>query len=77
MTKKEIVQQIAAELKIDQTVVKRVVQRCLDSIIGKLVLFCKPILSKRDPIAGWPKARTAGRHPWGRPLPKRNLSCLS
>ncbi len=36
MTKKEIVRQIAAELEVDQTVVKKVVQRCLDSIIDNV-----------------------------------------
>lgn len=36
MTKKEIVRRIAAELNIDQTLTKMVVQRCLDSIIEAL-----------------------------------------
>lgn len=33
MTKKEIVRQIAAELGLDQTITKAVVQRCLDFIL--------------------------------------------
>lgn len=33
MTKKDIVQRIAEDMQLDQTVVKGVVQRCLDSII--------------------------------------------
>ena len=33
MTKKEIVRQIAAELGIDQTLTKKIVQRCLDTIL--------------------------------------------
>lgn len=33
MTKKEIVRQIAAELGLDQTITKGVVQRCLDFIL--------------------------------------------
>ena len=37
MTKKEIVRQISAELGIDQTVAKKVVQRCLDRIIEIIV----------------------------------------
>ena len=37
MTKKEIVRQIAAELELDQTVVKSVVQRCLDSILDAVI----------------------------------------
>ena len=36
MTKKEIVRQIAAELDIDQTITKKVVQRCLDRILEVL-----------------------------------------
>ena len=37
MTKKEIVRQIAMELNIDQTLAKKVIQRCLDAIIDVLV----------------------------------------
>jgi len=33
VTKKEIVRQIAVELKVEQTLVKEIVQRCLDCII--------------------------------------------
>ena len=36
LTKKEIIRQIAAELDIDQTLTKKVVQRCLDAIIDTL-----------------------------------------
>lgn len=36
MTKKEIVRQIAAEFDIDQTLTKKIVQRCLDSMIEVL-----------------------------------------
>ncbi len=36
MTKKEMVRRIAAELKIDQTVVKKVVQRSLDTIVDTI-----------------------------------------
>lgn len=36
MTKKEIVRQIAMELNVDQTLVRKLVQRCLDSIIETL-----------------------------------------
>lgn len=36
MTKKEIVRQIASELKLDQTLAKQVVQRFLDTIIQVL-----------------------------------------
>ncbi|MCD6394252.1 MAG: integration host factor subunit beta [Planctomycetes bacterium] len=36
MTKKQIVRQIATELNIDQTLAKKVVQRCLDTIIDVL-----------------------------------------
>lgn len=36
MTKKKIVRLIASELKLDQTLVKRVVQRLLDTIIQVL-----------------------------------------
>ena len=36
MTKKQIVRRIAQELNIDQTLTKKVVQRCLDSIIDSL-----------------------------------------
>ena len=36
MTKKEIVRQIANELNVDQTLAKKVVQRCLDTIIDVL-----------------------------------------
>lgn len=37
MTKKEIVRQLAAELNVDQTLTKRIVQRTFDSIIDTLV----------------------------------------
>jgi len=36
LTKKEIVRQIASELNLDQTLTKKVMQRCLDSIIETL-----------------------------------------
>lgn len=36
MTKKEIVRQIAADLKVDQTVTKKIVQQCLDRILEVL-----------------------------------------
>jgi nucleoid DNA-binding protein len=37
LTKREIVQQIAAELGVDQLLTKKIVQKCLDSIIETLV----------------------------------------
>lgn len=37
MPKKEVIQQIAAKLQLDQTLVRRVVQCCLDSIIDIVV----------------------------------------
>ncbi len=37
MTKREIVRQIAEELKVDQLLTKKIVQKCLDSIIETLV----------------------------------------
>ena len=37
MTKKEIVQQIAGELGVNQTLVKKIVQRCLDRILEATV----------------------------------------
>ena len=37
MTKREIVQQIAVELGVDQLLTKKIVQKCLDSIIDALV----------------------------------------
>ncbi len=36
MTKKEIVKDLAVDLKMDQTVVKRVVQGCMDRILAVL-----------------------------------------
>lgn len=36
MTKKEMAKQIAAELDVDQTLTKKIVQRCLDSVIETL-----------------------------------------
>ena len=36
MTKKEIVRQIAADLEVDQTVTKKIVQQCLDRILDVL-----------------------------------------
>jgi DNA-binding protein HU-beta/integration host factor subunit beta len=36
VTKKEIVREIANELKVDQTLTKRIVQRCLDRMIEVL-----------------------------------------
>ena len=33
MTKKEMVRQIASELNVDQTLTKKIVQRCLDRVI--------------------------------------------
>ena len=37
MTKKEMIQEIAAEFKIEQTLARKIVQRCLDSIIDTVV----------------------------------------
>lgn len=37
MTKKEIVRQIAAELKVDQILTKKIVQRWLNSVIDVIV----------------------------------------
>jgi len=37
LTKKEMVKQIAAELGIDQTLTKKVIQRCLDTIVDVVV----------------------------------------
>ncbi|RPI62218.1 MAG: integration host factor subunit beta [Planctomycetaceae bacterium] len=37
MTKREIVRDIADELKIDQLLTKKIVQRCLDSIVEILM----------------------------------------
>ena len=37
VTKKEIVRQLAAELNVDQTLAKRIVQRAFDSIIDTLI----------------------------------------
>ena len=37
MTKKQIVKDIAAELGVDQTVVRQVVQGCLDRILDSIV----------------------------------------
>lgn len=37
MTKKEMIQAIAAELDIDQTLARKIVQRCLDSIVDTIV----------------------------------------
>lgn len=36
MTKKEIVREIAADLKVDQTITKDIVQQCLDRILKQL-----------------------------------------
>ncbi len=36
VTKKDIVRQISAELDVDQTLTRKIVQRCLDSIIEVL-----------------------------------------
>ena len=37
MTKKDIIRQIASEMNVDQTLVKEVVQRCLDNIMDTVV----------------------------------------
>jgi nucleoid DNA-binding protein len=37
LTKRDIVRQIAADLKVDQIMTKRVVQACLDTIVKTLV----------------------------------------
>ncbi len=37
MTKKEMIQVIAEELDIDQTLARKIVQRCLDSIVDTIV----------------------------------------
>lgn len=37
MTKKEIVRQLAAELNVDQSLVKRIVQRTFDTVLETLV----------------------------------------
>jgi len=36
LTKKEMVRQIAAELSVDQTLTRKIVQQCLDKIIEQL-----------------------------------------
>lgn len=46
MTKKEIVRQIASELRIDQTLTRKVVQRTLDSILS--VIMNKGRIELRD-----------------------------
>ena len=37
MTKREIVRQIAEEMNVDQGLTKRIVQRCMDSILDALM----------------------------------------
>lgn len=37
MTKKEMIRRIAAELDLDQTLTKKIVQRCLDCIIEVVI----------------------------------------
>ncbi len=37
MTKKEMIQTIAEELDVDQTLARKIVQRCLDSILETIV----------------------------------------
>ena len=37
MTKKDIVQRISGELRVDQALTKKIVQRCLDSIVDAVI----------------------------------------